>query len=205
MCVILDNLYDNISSTKEFYMPTSNNMDNIFEEIYGYKPNKRGTGYELLVSAVLKILNEAQDVTHNVSFKGKYSNDKYQVDTFIKDKFTSVFVECKDYTERNKPAPRADIQKLAGALNNLDINAGILVSATGFTKPTVQYSLSTKRNPNAKEIELFLIRQSTDKDTEGIILSICISMHMESIDRENSKVIQNSLRNYNKINTGYFK
>ena len=49
-------------------------MDVYFETIFGYKPTKRGTGYELLVGAVLKILNESQDVTHNVIYEGKYSN-----------------------------------------------------------------------------------------------------------------------------------
>ena len=144
------------------------NMDEYFETIFGYKPKKRGTGYELLVGAVLKLLNATQDVTHNVIQEGKYSKDKYQIDALVKNKFATIFIECKDYIERNKPTQRADVQKLAGALNNLDINAGILVSATGFTKPAVQYSESTKLNPNAKEIELFLIRPSTEKDTEAV-------------------------------------
>lgn len=165
------------------------NMDTYFETIFGYKPAKRGTGYELLVGAVLKILNESQDVTHNVICEGKYSNDKYQIDALVKNKLASIFIECKDYTERNKPTQRADVQKLAGALNNLDINAGILVSATGFTKPAIQYSESTKLNPNTKEIELFLIRPSTEKDTKGVMLSLCVSLNIETIDHENSKVI----------------
>lgn len=165
------------------------NMDEYFETIFGYKPKKRETGYELLVGAVLKLLNATQDVTHNVIQEGKYSKDKYQIDALVKNKFATIFIECKDYTERNKPTQRADVQKLAGALNNLDINAGILVSATGFTKPAVQYSESTKLNPNAKEIELFLIRPSTEKDTEGIMLSLCVSLDLETIDHENSKVI----------------
>lgn len=165
------------------------NMDEYFKTIFGYKPTKRGTGYELLVSAVLKILNDAQDVTHNVVYEGKYSKDKYQIDALVENKLATIFIECKDYTERNKPTQRADVQKLAGALNNLDINAGILVSATGFTKPAIQYSESTKLNPDAKEIELFLIRPSTEKDTEGVMLSLCVSLDLETIDHENSKVI----------------
>lgn len=165
------------------------NMDKYFETIFGYKPTKRGTGYELLVGAVLKILNESQDVTHNVVYEGKYSDDKYQIDALVENKLASIFIECKDYTERNKPTQRADVQKLAGALNNLDINAGILVSATGFTKPAIQYSESTKLNPNAKEIELFTIRPSTKKDAEGVMLSLCVSLDLETIDHENSKVI----------------
>lgn len=170
-------------------MQNYKNMDEYFESLFGYKPSKRGTGYELLVSAVLKIMNEGQDVTHNVEKTGLFSTDKYQIDALIKNKLFSIFVECKDNTEKNKPTPRSDIQKLAGALNNLDINAGILASATGFTKPTIQYSKATKLNPNAKEIELFLIRPSKDKDTDGLIMSICISLDLQLIDEENSKLI----------------
>lgn len=165
------------------------NMDEYFELIFGYNPPKRGTGYELLVAAVLKILNEGQDVTHNVQQSGLYSKDKYQIDALVKNKLATIFVECKDNTEKDKPTPRADILKLAGALNNLDINMGILASATGFTKPTIQYSESTKVNPHAKEIELFLIRPSNDEDTKGLIMSLCVSLDMETIDHENSKLI----------------
>lgn len=165
------------------------NMDEYFEQIFGYKPKKQGTGYELLVAGVLKILNESQDITHNIIQSGKYSSDKYQIDALVKNKLGSIFVECKDNIEKNKPTPRSDIQKLAGALNNLDVNAGILASATGFTKPTIQYSESTKINPNAKEIELFLIRPSKKEDIEGLIMSICIALDMEVIDEQNSKII----------------
>ena len=165
------------------------NMDEYFKLIFGYNPPKRGTGYELLVAAVLKILNEGQDVTHNVQQSGLYSKDKYQIDALVKNKLATIFVECKDNTEKDKPTPRADILKLAGALNNLDINMGILASATGFTKPTIQYSESTKVNPHAKEIELFLIRPSNDEDTKGLIMSLCVSLDMETIDHENSKLI----------------
>ena len=165
------------------------NMDEYFEQIFGYKPKKQGTGYELLVAAVLKILNNAQDVTHNVQQSGLYSKDKYQIDALISNKLATIFVECKDNIEKSKPTPRADIQKLAGALNNLDINMGILASSTGFTKPTIQYSESTKVNPNAKEIDLFLVRPSKNEDTEGLIMSICVSLDILTIDYENSKVI----------------
>lgn len=170
-------------------MDNYKNMDEYFEYIFGYKPKKQGTGYELLVAAVLKILNNAQDVTHNIRKTGLYSKDKYQIDALVENKIMSIFVECKDYVERNKPTPRKDIATLAGSLNNLDINAGILASATGFTKPTVQYAESTKINPNAKEIELFLIRPSNDNDTEGLIMSVCINLDMITIDHDNSKLI----------------
>ena len=55
------------------------NMDAVFEQIFGYKPSKRGKGFEMLVGAVLKIINEAKDVTHDVKKTGLFSPDRYQI------------------------------------------------------------------------------------------------------------------------------
>ena len=35
-------------------------MDAVFEQRFGYKPSKRGKGFEMLVGAVLKIINETR-------------------------------------------------------------------------------------------------------------------------------------------------
>ena len=56
------------------------NMDAVFEQIFGYKPSKHGKGFEMLVGAVLKIINEANDVTHDVKKTGLFSPDRYQID-----------------------------------------------------------------------------------------------------------------------------
>lgn len=176
-----------MSKNKDEKATCRQNMDDFFETIFGFKPKKRGAGYELLVNAVIKILNNALEVKHDVIKKGQFSDDKYQIDGYIQDKMTSFFVEAKDNTEKNKKTGRADIQKLAGALNNLDIEAGILASATGFTKPTIQYSESTRINPNAKCIDLFLIRPIKKEDTKGRILSICVNLSVIHMDEENIK------------------
>ena len=55
-------------------------MDAVFEQIFGYKPSKHGKGFEMLVGAVLKIINEANDVTHDVKKTGLFSPDRYQID-----------------------------------------------------------------------------------------------------------------------------
>ena len=54
-------------------------MNAVFEQIFGYKPSKRGKGFEMLVGAVLKIINEANDVTHDVKKTGLFSPDRYQI------------------------------------------------------------------------------------------------------------------------------
>lgn len=173
------------------------NMDAVFEQIFGYIPSKKGKGLELLAGAVLKIINEAKDVTHDVKKSGLYSSDFYQIDVLVDDSKDSLFVEVKDYSERNSKTGRADVQKLAGALNNLDIDKGVLISSTGFTKPTIQYSKSTKFNPKAKEINLCLIRPATEQDTKNLIFEIVIDASFQMLDHSKSKtkivLEQNSL------------
>lgn len=172
-------------------------MDDVFEQIFGYTPSKKGGGFELLAGAVLKIINEAKDVTHDVKKSGLYSSDFYQIDVLVDDNKDSLFVEVKDYSERNSKTGRADVQKLAGALNNLDIDKGVLISSTGFTKPTIQYSKSTKFNPKAKEINLCLIRPATEQDTQNLIFEIVIDASFQMLDHSKSKtkivLEQNSL------------
>lgn len=176
-----------------------NNMDEVFEKIFGVKPTKRGMGLEQLTGAVLKIINEARDVTHDVMKAGLYSTDTYQIDILVDGNNESIFVEAKDYRERNIKTGRSDAQKLAGALNNLNIDKGLLVSSTGFTAPTIKYSKSTKLNPNAKEINLCLIRPTNEKDTENLIFEIVVDASFEFMDNENSKsnilLNQESLKN----------
>ncbi len=164
-----------------------NNMDEVFEQIFGYMPSKKGKGFELIAGAVLKIINEAKDVTHDVKKSGLYSPDLYQIDILVDDNEESLFVEAKDYSERNSKTGRADAQKLAGALNNLDIDKGILVSSTGFTKPTIQYSQSTKLNSKAKEINLCLIRPVNDQDTENLFFEFAMDATFQMLDHSKSK------------------
>lgn len=163
------------------------NMDAVFEQIFGYKPSKRGKGFEMLVGAVLKIINEANDVTHNVKKTGLFSPDRYQIDVLVDDNEESLFVEAKDYSERKRKTGRGDAQKLAGALNNLDIDKGLLISATGFTSPTIKYSKSTKVNPNAKEINICLIRPASKKDTENLIFELAVDATFQMMDHSKSK------------------
>lgn len=173
-------------------------MDDVFEQIFGYKPSKRGKGFELLAGAVLKIINEANDITHDVKKAGLFSSDLYQIDVLVDDNKESLFVEAKDYSERKSKTGRGDAQKLAGALNNLDIDKGLLISATGFTSPTIKYSRSTKINPKAKEINLCLIRPANKQDTENLILEIVVDATFQMMDHSKSK--SNMLLNQESLN-----
>ena len=160
---------------------TPQNMDDLFEAIFGYRPPKRGKGYELLVAAGLKNVMQAAQIRSDQFVRGTYSQEKYQLDALISG-INDIFVEAKDYTEQSKKVGRDDITKLAGALQDLPTDQGILVSATGFTRHTKKYADATKVNPTAKPIELYHIRQSTEQDEQGRIKQININMHVYLAD-----------------------
>jgi len=153
------------------------NMDDFFCEIYGYKPKKRGKGYEMLVGAVLKILNNSADVKHDVFMRSKYSDDTYQIDNLVTQNSDKTFVEAKDYTESNVKVGRPDVSKLSGALLHLPVSKGLVVSSTDFTKPAINHAEDCHKNPNAKPIDLYIIRRSNESDRSGRINTIVLNMN----------------------------
>lgn len=150
-------------------------MEEFFREIYGYVPNKKGTAYELIVSAALKLIDEKNQVFSDQRIRSAYSKQIYQLDSLIKSEF-STFVESKDYTDKNKPVGRPDVSKLAGALSDLNIDKGTVASATGFTKPAKEYAKASGQMTLGKEIDLLNIRPATEEDEKGRIKTIHLKM-----------------------------
>jgi hypothetical protein len=144
-------------------------MEKLYEEIFGKKPVKKGTAYELIVGAVLKCLHKDAQITHNVFFKSPYSERKYQIDNLCQTEAT-IFVECKDGSENNKIVGRGDVSKFAGDLCVIigHRDRGLLTSSTDFTEPAKQ-STQDLLKANAIPIDLRVIRQSIPADTEGTI------------------------------------
>ncbi len=155
------------------------NMDVFFEKIYGFKPKKRGAGYELLVGAVLKILNQDASVSSNVFIESKYSHDQYQIDNLLEDVQKKVFVEAKDYSEK---VGRGDVTKLSGALLCLPLDKGIMATTKGFTGCAKQYVEDCSKNPNAKPIDLYIIREVLDRDLKERIKEIQVQIFIEGMD-----------------------
>ncbi|MGD0551929.1 MAG: restriction endonuclease [Sedimentisphaerales bacterium] len=153
-------------------------MEKLYEEIFGRKPVKKGTAYELIVGAVLKCLNKDAQITHNVFFRNPFSGEIFQIDNLHRTD-EQMFVESKDYSGRNKKVGRGDVQKLAGALCVLkgSINKGLLTSATDFTNPAKQFTQDFLK-ANAIPIDLLVIRQSIPADTEGTIRKISININI---------------------------
>lgn len=150
-------------------------IEDFFEEIYGHRPVKKGTAYELIVAAAFKLIDSNKEVFSDQRLRGAYSKQLYQIDTLIKEG-GNTFVESKDYTEKSTPVGRPDVSKLAGALSDLDVQTGAVVSATSFTKPAKDYAKASQNMILGKSIDLFHIRPSTIEDEKGRIKTIIINL-----------------------------
>lgn len=148
-------------------------LDDLFFELYGYYPNKAGQAYEILVAAAFKIIT-GQTLKYNQHLRGEYSKTDYQIDGLNVDE--DKIIEAKDYTIDNRKVGRPDIQKLQGALSDLNARSGVFASATDYTRPAKKYAESSESNPLQKEIELYQIRPSTEFDEKGRIKTFIINM-----------------------------
>jgi hypothetical protein len=176
--------------TKPSANADAGNMDDFFEEMFGQRPKKRGKGYELLVAAAIKLSGFGSNVSADRFIKGEFSKTTYQLDAHVDDG-AGAFVEAKDYTEKRDfagaPVGRGDAQKLAGALQDLNVGKGILASATGFTRPTKKYAASSVANPKAKPIELLDVRRSVSSDERGRIRKIVLHLSFFIADYDNAE------------------
>ena len=161
-------------------------IDKIFEEIFGYKPEKDGTAYELLAAIATHMINGGE-VKHDDKLRGDFSKTLYQLDVHHSSNGISSMGEAKDYTVRNSKVGRDDLQKLGGALPDLnDIDAGSFFSATGYTKPAIKYA-EVAESITGKPIILYVLRPSTALDEKGFIKTIVINMHIATPQPDRAK------------------
>jgi Restriction endonuclease len=158
-------------------------FDEIFQRLYGFKPTKQGASYELLVAAVLKIIRGDLTIKANQFVEGVYSEEKYQIDALLDGIKTAV--EAKDYSIQDKKVGRPDVTKLAGALQDLPCETGIVVSATEFSRQAKKFAEATKNSPSGKPIDLYHVRQSVEADEEGRIKTIIVDLHISVLDQDN--------------------
>lgn len=153
-------------------------VDELYYKLFGEYPTKAGTALERLATIAYTEV-KANKSAVDQRLKGTYSKSKYQIDGLAETDDGQEMIEAKDYTIRNDKVGRDDIQKLSGALSDLEnISKGVFASATDYTKPAKQYAESTPQMPNAKPIELYDIRPSTELYEKGRVKKICVKMHI---------------------------
>ena len=159
-------------------------VDNLYYRLYGEHQTKEGQALERLSAVAFKLLEEARKVQYDQQVRAKYSQTVYQVDGLIGEGDQQVMVEAKDYTVRGDKVGRADLQKLEGALTDLDIAEGRFVSATDYTNRAKPYAKSTENNPKQNPISLYHVRPSTSDDEKGRITTIEVRIKMPGLEFE---------------------
>lgn len=160
-------------------------IDDIYTEIFVTPPAKPGVAFERLAAIAMYTLEEGE-VMHDARKVGHFSGTPYQLDAHHRagDGQTEKMVEAKDFSRRNAKVGREHLQKLAGALPDLDsIDAGAFVSATGYTGPAVKYAQSAALITGGKPIDLYELSASTARDEEGFIKSVTIQFHIDAPQR----------------------
>lgn len=156
-------------------------IDEIYESIFGEIPKKSGSAFERLSAIAMHVLNEGE-VTHDKNLRGVYSGTNYQLDVhhLSATDNTVKMGEAKDYSIKQKPVGRGDLQKLGGALPDLEqVSEGAFFSATGYTGPARKYAEGTLVMPGAKPISLFELSPATPQDEVGFVKTIVINMHLQ--------------------------
>ena len=159
-------------------------VDDLYYLLYGEYQTKEGQALERLSAVAFKLLDEARKVQYDQQVRAPYSKTVYQVDSMIGEAQDQVMVEAKDYTVQGKKVGRADLQKLEGALTDLDIAEGRFVSATDYTNRAKHYAESTKTNLKQNPINLYHVRPSNDEDEKGRIKQIQVIIQANGLSFE---------------------
>lgn len=163
-------------------------IDELFYQLYGYCPKKAGTALEILSGIAYSIINKDVVVKHDQKIKSDFCDTAYQLDGLVaRPDGANEMIEAKDYTARNERVGRGDLQKMQGALTDLDIQRGKFVSATDYTKDAKEYAKGTQRNRRQVPIDLFQIYPSTKDDEKGRIKEIVVSMNVRCLDFASSQ------------------
>jgi hypothetical protein len=156
-------------------------IEEIYLSIYGNLPKKSGTAFERLASIATFVLHGGE-VIHDARLRGQFSNTLYQVDIHhVEENSDEVTMgEAKDYSLQAAKVGRGDLQKLVGAISDLaEVNDGAFFSATGYSKPAIKYAQAASSITDGKEIKLYDLVPSTEKDNEGFIKTIKLNIHYE--------------------------
>lgn len=147
-------------------------IDELYNELFGEFPNKAGTALERLATIAYNEIC-AQRTMVDQRLKGTYSDTNYQLDGLAERDGHKEMIEAKDYSLADDKVGRDDIQKLAGALIDLDsIHGGVFASATEYTQPAIDYAVASERMPGGKHIDLYQVRNSTELDEQGRVKTI---------------------------------
>ncbi|MBW5390384.1 hypothetical protein [Brachyspira hampsonii] len=165
-------------SNKNLAPDNINNIDDLFEYLYGVRPRKKGVSAELFYYVIKKILNVSQDVKYYWDEKiSLYNNNNIQMDVVAK--INDRYKEISDIKDWNKNINRPEIQKIESTaihledvfnLDNLEVN---LISTKGFSLGAKEWADKSKTK---SKIKLSIMRLTEDIDIKDKIVAFNFSL-----------------------------
>lgn len=150
-------------------------IDALYQKIFRQLPTKAGMAFERFAAIATRIITNRGTVTHDAVLRGEHSGTAFQVDIHYRDVDFQSMGEAKDYSAGGKKVGRDDVQKLVGALRDLDdIDSGVFWSATSYTKPARLYANASLKM-NGKSVSLMGLKPSTPEDESGFVRTINVT------------------------------
>lgn len=153
-----------------------NNIDDLFEHLYGVRPKKDGVYAELLYYIIKKNSNidpnKEYEWNKEITF---YEDNNVQIDVLekIKDHYSQI-IDIKDW---KKNVDRPEVQKLESTTLHFEKNynriSSCLISTKGFSNGAKEWA---KKSLSKSKINLYIMRLSEYKDIENKLLEIVINM-----------------------------
>jgi len=162
-----------------YYKPSK--IDEVFFSLFGYYPTQEGKSYEMLVGAVVKILFDKKVILDERK-RGEYDDNLYQIDASLYELTGSKMIEAKDFTSANRKVKRPELDKIAGALLELDFDEGYFFSATNYTRDAKKKAKASSENPRSTKLSLYHLVPSTSGDLKGRLEKIEIDIISYEID-----------------------
>ncbi len=139
--------------------------DKLFYQLMHFYPSKAGTSFELIASAVTKILQKSANARHDVKIEGM-TTATHQIDGVV----DNVAVEAKDHAagKQEQAVGIGEIRNFEAAICDIEeIEEGRFWTSTRYTKDAKKYATGLSSKNRQKAIKMFHSRPSTDEDRIG--------------------------------------
>lgn len=151
-------------------------MDTIYDQYIAEEKLKQGTKYEKLAAIVFKVLNETDNVVHDLTLRGDGKSAAHQIDVTVQSPHASspnrILIECKDYDSK---VGIKVVRDFFGAVHQIKPDESFIVTTEGYTQ-------MAKKFAEDEGINLAVLRDFKEEDWEGFIKSINIRGSMITIN-----------------------
>lgn len=139
--------------------------DKLFYQLMHFYPSKAGTSFELIASAVTKMIQNSVNAKHDVKIKGM-TTAKHQIDGIVGD----VAIEAKDHAagKKEQAVSIGEIRSFEAAICDIEeVEEGRFWTSTRYTKDAQTYATGLSLENRQKIIKIFQSRPSTEEDRVG--------------------------------------